>query len=162
MPLIKDYKSYRARPPTVRVITGLAFLLFTKADRAMSWFSSGKTNDELVNNLKGILRSTKVVLKADPSWFCIVVGNRIIKSDKVERVMKAVDRADFAKKGNPYQDSPQGIGYGVTISAPHMVSFTFIQAILLVKSIKCVSVRLTACLRPGIARRSIEGGKPRP
>jgi len=33
--------------------------------------------------------------------------------------MKAVDRADYCKN-SPYQDSPQGIGYGVTISAPHM------------------------------------------
>lgn len=32
----------------------------------------------------------------------------------------AVDRG-FYSKHNPYMDSPQGIGYGVTISAPHMV-----------------------------------------
>ena len=34
--------------------------------------------------------------------------------------MHAVDRKHYAK-GSPYQDAPQGIGYGVTISAPHMV-----------------------------------------
>jgi protein-L-isoaspartate(D-aspartate) O-methyltransferase len=68
----------------------------------MSWFCSGKTNDQLVDNLK---------------------GNKIIKSDKVERVMRLVDRKDFAKKGDPYQDSPQLIGYGVTISAPHMHAY---------------------------------------
>lgn len=38
--------------------------------------------------------------------------------------MRAVDRANFINT-NPYIDSPQGIGYAVTISAPHMVrSFT--------------------------------------
>ena len=36
--------------------------------------------------------------------------------------MKTVDRGDFTQKsGHAYQDSPQLIGYGVTISAPHMV-----------------------------------------
>ena len=34
--------------------------------------------------------------------------------------MLAVDRKNYAK-GDAYQDAPQGIGYGVTISAPHMV-----------------------------------------
>lgn len=33
--------------------------------------------------------------------------------------MLAVDRGNYSKN-NPYMDSPQGIGYGVTISAPHM------------------------------------------
>lgn len=33
--------------------------------------------------------------------------------------MLAVDRCFFAPR-DPYVDSPQGIGYGVTISAPHM------------------------------------------
>merc|ERR1719510_1532410 len=36
--------------------------------------------------------------------------------------MKSVDRGDFAK-GNSYEDSPQYIGYGVTISAPHMHAY---------------------------------------
>jgi len=33
--------------------------------------------------------------------------------------MKTIDRADFTAV-NPYFDSPQSIGYNVTISAPHM------------------------------------------
>ncbi|KAH7730042.1 L-isoaspartate [Aphelenchoides avenae] len=33
--------------------------------------------------------------------------------------MKAVDRGDFTQH-NPYEDCPQSIGYGATISAPHM------------------------------------------
>lgn len=36
--------------------------------------------------------------------------------------MLAVDRGKYSKN-NPYMDAPQGIGYGVTISAPHMVIF---------------------------------------
>ena len=52
-------------------------------------------------------------------------ANGIVKSDKVERVMKSVDRGDFAK-GHAYEDSPQLIGYGVTISAPHMVKLIYV------------------------------------
>jgi len=38
--------------------------------------------------------------------------------------MRAVDRGIYCKH-NPYADSPQGIGYAVTISAPHMVDYSF-------------------------------------
>ncbi|XP_065364174.1 protein-L-isoaspartate(D-aspartate) O-methyltransferase-like isoform X2 [Calliphora vicina] len=36
--------------------------------------------------------------------------------------MTATDRKFYAPS-NPYMDAPQGIGYGVTISAPHMHAF---------------------------------------
>ena len=54
--------------------------------------------------------------------------------------MKTVDRGDFTQKsGHAYQDSPQLIGYGVTISAPHMVKKTrkyiFFSIIFFVKLI---------------------------
>lgn len=48
-------------------------------------------------------------------------GNGIIKHQSVYDAMRSVDRRNFCK-GNPYMDAPQGIGYSVTISAPHMVS----------------------------------------
>ena len=64
----------------------------------MAWMSSGASNDELVNKLK---------------------DHGIIKSKRVEDAMKAVDRKNYSQY-NPYMDSPQSIGYGATISAPHM------------------------------------------
>ncbi|KAF1741420.1 LOW QUALITY PROTEIN: hypothetical protein MXB_4880 [Myxobolus squamalis] len=45
----------------------------------------------------------------------------IIKTDIVEKVMKIVDRKFFSKTLF-YDDSPQTIGYGATISAPHIVT----------------------------------------
>ena len=91
----------------------------------MSWFCTGKTNEELVNNLQGKLNENSIcksITKVN-----IISVNGIIKSEKVAKVMKAVDRSDFTKKhensqvDHSYEDSPQMIGYGVTISAPHMV-----------------------------------------
>lgn len=36
--------------------------------------------------------------------------------------MQSVDRGNYtSNKTQAYVDAPQGIGYGVTISAPHMV-----------------------------------------
>lgn len=64
----------------------------------MAWRSSGSSNANLVDNLH---------------------ANGIIKSERVVSAMKAVDRKYFCKH-NPYIDSPQSIGYHVTISAPHM------------------------------------------
>ncbi|XP_076252656.1 protein-L-isoaspartate(D-aspartate) O-methyltransferase-like isoform X2 [Rhynchophorus ferrugineus] len=66
--------------------------------RAMAWRSHGRSNSEMIRNLR---------------------ANGIIKSDEVEQAMMAVDRSNYCKN-NPFLDSPQSIGYGVTISAPHM------------------------------------------
>lgn len=51
----------------------------------------------------------------------IVLGKKIIKTDRVFEAMSSVDRAKYAHGGRPYVDAPQSIGYSVTISAPHMV-----------------------------------------
>jgi len=52
--------------------------------------------------------------------FTNAAGYRYVKTDRVAEAMLAVDRGLFSKY-NPYADSPQSIGYGATISAPHMV-----------------------------------------
>ncbi|CAB0033646.1 unnamed protein product [Trichogramma brassicae] len=44
----------------------------------------------------------------------------IVKSSKVYDVMCKVDRGKYISPKIAYVDSPQGIGYGATISAPHM------------------------------------------
>jgi len=64
----------------------------------MAWRSSGETNEELITNLK-----------------C----NGVITEPRVFSAMLSTDRIHYAKH-NPYQDSPQSIGYHATISAPHM------------------------------------------
>lgn len=44
-------------------------------------------------------------------------ANGIIKSEEVKRAMLEVDRKYFTIH-SPYNDSPQSIGHGATISAP--------------------------------------------
>jgi protein-L-isoaspartate(D-aspartate) O-methyltransferase len=63
-----------------------------------AWYCSGASNRELVTNL---------------------FTGGIITSNAVRSAMLAVDRAHYAPR-NAYKDSPQSIGYSVTISAPHM------------------------------------------
>ncbi|XP_076441817.1 protein-L-isoaspartate(D-aspartate) O-methyltransferase-like isoform X2 [Babylonia areolata] len=75
-----------------------AFVFATLIRPGMAWRSSGSNNVNLVDNLQ---------------------KNGIIKDARVADVMKKVDRANFCKY-NAYTDSPQSIGYAVTISAPHM------------------------------------------
>lgn len=41
--------------------------------------------------------------------------------------MSSVDRGNYSHPTYAYVDSPQGIGYGATISAPHMVHFLIIK-----------------------------------
>eukprot|EP00736_Rhodelphis_marinus_P010788 Rmarinus@m.15029 len=68
----------------------------------MAWRSHGRTNLELVQNLK---------------------HNGLFQHSRVEDAMLAVDRAKYCPR-NPYEDSPQAIGFGQTISAPHMHAST--------------------------------------
>jgi protein-L-isoaspartate(D-aspartate) O-methyltransferase len=45
----------------------------------------------------------------------------IIQTTAVQNVMYEVDRTNYSpKNSNPYQDAPQVLGWGQTISAPHM------------------------------------------
>ncbi|KAJ5152850.1 uncharacterized protein N7482_009328 [Penicillium canariense] len=65
---------------------------------SMAWYCSGSTNTELIENL---------------------VQAGLIKHPRVKDAMIGVDRAHYAPS-RPYSDSPQPIGHGATISAPHM------------------------------------------
>ena len=67
----------------------------------MAWRSSGRSNHELIDNLH---------------------KNGVITDVSIAHAMKSVDRRNYVVpgSGDPYQDSPQPIGYGATISAPHM------------------------------------------
>ncbi|KAM7202995.1 Protein of unknown function (DUF2370) domain containing protein [Naviculisporaceae sp. PSN 640] len=66
----------------------------------MAWRSSGATNRDLIENL----------------W-----TNKMISSPQVKSAFLSVDRAHYAPNtSHPYDDSPKSIGYGATISAPHM------------------------------------------
>ncbi|KAL2785723.1 protein-L-isoaspartate O-methyltransferase [Aspergillus keveii] len=79
----------------------LAALADTQINRrlnAMAWYCSGATNNELIENLS---------------------KEGLIKNERVKRAMMAVDRGHYAPS-RPYSDSPQPIGHGATISAPHM------------------------------------------
>ena len=75
----------------------LSILILTSI--IMAWFSGSSTNSGLIQNLKelGIIRTPSVI-----------------------QGLKSVDRANFVSNGSPYADSPQYIGCGQTISAPHM------------------------------------------
>jgi len=64
----------------------------------MAWRSHGSSNAELVQNM---------------------YKNGLVKSQEVLKAMQAVDRGNYVKN-SPYEDRPQGIGFNITISAPHM------------------------------------------
>ncbi|XP_076311741.1 protein-L-isoaspartate(D-aspartate) O-methyltransferase-like isoform X2 [Tachypleus tridentatus] len=91
-------KTYEVMPPLRRTLTISTVFLTISGIINMAWRSHGRNNVEMVQNLK---------------------KNGIINSEIVEQTMLSVDRAHYCKS-NSYMDSPQGIGYAVTISAPHM------------------------------------------
>ncbi|XP_025159964.1 protein-L-isoaspartate(D-aspartate) O-methyltransferase isoform X1 [Harpegnathos saltator] len=72
----------------------------------MHGYYHGKNNQELVQHLK-----------------LFFLGGRMIKSERVFEAMSSVDRGKYTHLSHAYVDSPQGIGYGVTISAPHMHAY---------------------------------------
>ncbi|KAL5598311.1 hypothetical protein BROUX41_003630 [Berkeleyomyces rouxiae] len=64
----------------------------------MAWRSSGHSNRELIENMR---------------------RNGLITNDEVANVLLQIDRANYAPRA-PYNDSPQTLSHGATISAPHM------------------------------------------
>ena len=49
--------------------------------------------------------------------------NGVLRSERAAAAMRAVDRGHYlprGRAGSAYEDAPQPIGHGVTISAPHM------------------------------------------
>ena len=64
----------------------------------MAWHCSGSSNSALIGNL---------------------VLSSILHSPPLRSAFLLVDRADFCPRA-PYEDAPQSIGHGATISAPHM------------------------------------------
>ena len=87
--------------------------------------------------------------------------------------MKTVDRGDFTQKsGHAYQDSPQLIGYGVTISAPHMVNKKKSKIYFFAKFFREIDLQFgfheifgpffLACLCLRITRRATERRKQSP
>ncbi|CEM18497.1 unnamed protein product [Vitrella brassicaformis CCMP3155] len=64
----------------------------------MAWRATGHSHLDLLNNLR---------------------QEGILKTNRIFDVMSKVDRKKYVKDF-PYQDSPQPIGWGATISAPHM------------------------------------------
>jgi protein-L-isoaspartate(D-aspartate) O-methyltransferase len=69
----------------------------------MAWRSSGRTNAELIANL---------------------TGHGILKSDITKNALANVDRANYVRdRTSAYEDAPQRIGHGATISAPHMHAY---------------------------------------
>ncbi|KAH9941842.1 Pcmt1-prov protein [Epithele typhae] len=69
----------------------------------MAWRCTGSTNTELLLNMR---------------------KSEIIKSDRVFAAMTKVDRSKYVRNPSAaYQDSPQLIGHGATISAPHMHAY---------------------------------------
>jgi protein-L-isoaspartate(D-aspartate) O-methyltransferase len=76
-----------------------ATIILTK----MAWLCSGRSNKELIDNLAraGIVSNKRVI-------------NAMLSVDRIKYCMTG------AAPSIAYQDSPQRIGYGATISAPHM------------------------------------------
>ncbi|KAH8080197.1 protein-L-isoaspartate O-methyltransferase [Filobasidium floriforme] len=69
----------------------------------MAWHCTGKTNAELIDNL---------------------VTSGIARPGRIAEAMKATDRRYYVPdKPTAYEDSPQPIGFGATISAPHMHAY---------------------------------------
>lgn len=90
----------------------------------MSWTCHASNNLDLVANLQ---------------------KNNLLTSTAAAQAMRQIDRADYVPSGySPYADCPQPIGYGATISAPHMHGY-------------CLSL-LSEYLKPGSSVLDVGSG----
>ncbi len=83
------------------IIATLPLLPTRSTTTNIAWRCSGRTNGELIANL-------------------FAAG--LIQAPRVRDAMAAVDRAHYCPSSPraAYEDAPQAIGFGATISAPHM------------------------------------------
>lgn len=58
------------------------------------------------------------------------VARKMLKTSAVKKLMLDTDRAFYCPR-DPYQDTPQSIGYDATISAPHMVILNILYIVFL-------------------------------
>lgn len=56
----------------------------------------------------------------------VVLATGSLYDERVAQVMMQVDRGNYCDDA-PYTDGPAPIGFGATISAPHMVSHDILQ-----------------------------------
>lgn len=113
------------QPPNRWALVAAAALLSVRGVKnysAMAWRSHGKNNHDMITQLKSNkLFKFKFQARLITFTFIFVLDNGVIQSPEVEEAMKEVDRKHYSPH-NPYMDAPQGIGFGATISAPHMVT----------------------------------------
>lgn len=88
----------------------------------MAWRSTGANNRDLFNQLRG----TNFQTFSSALHYWTLSEHGVIKSDSVYNALANTDRKFYTQTAYPYVDSPQSIGYGATISAPHMVSSLFV------------------------------------
>jgi protein-L-isoaspartate(D-aspartate) O-methyltransferase len=68
----------------------------------------------------------------------------IVKSPAVAKVMQQVDRANYINR-NSYEDAPQAIGMGQTISAPHMHAHVLEELFPALEGKECVKMLDVGC-----------------
>lgn len=120
-----------ALPACVKPAAHRASSVVPEAKRKMSWRSHGRDQDRHVMT-EGPAEwwgEALIVLANAPWMICArslvdnLKSNGIVKSPTIERAMRGVDRASFVSSERAYIDTPQDIGQGQTISAPHMHAF---------------------------------------
>lgn len=87
---------------------------------------------EYFNNLLK-MQSTKFTKTPLNALIDSLIQKGVITSDRVNKVMRKVDRADFCPnnfQNSAYEDSPQSINYGATISAPHMHAYCLVFSLI--------------------------------
>ncbi|OMH85769.1 Protein-L-isoaspartate(D-aspartate) O-methyltransferase [Zancudomyces culisetae] len=82
----------------------------------MAWRCSASPN--LLSKADGFMKRN-LVASFTTIFYRATPYAGIIHSPRVVAAMMEIDRGEYSKYA-PYEDSPQGIGYGATISAPHM------------------------------------------
>lgn len=61
-----------------------------------------------------------------------LVNIGVVKSQKVNYVMRKVDRGEFCHGSGCYDDAPYPINYNATISAPHMHAYALVRQCLII------------------------------
>ncbi|EEB92493.1 hypothetical protein MPER_08986 [Moniliophthora perniciosa FA553] len=90
-----------------------------------------------------------------------MANNGIFHSERVAQAIAKVDRANYVRnKSDAYEDSPQTIGYGATISAPHMHAYAAEHLLPYLKpGAKVLDIGSGSGYLVAVLHHLVEGGK---
>ena len=143
-----DKNIYAFTSPRVHIGHGIGNKLPTTRTFYTNDPDEDTANSNNKPNKKNIMRAWNCHGRNQRDLVDRMMQAKIVRSDSVRDVLSQVDRQHYAppQQSSPYLDSPQPIGLGQTISAPHMHAHVLEEIYPFLKASKANHVKILSLI----------------